>query len=153
MSQKFATKFNYYHHSPASTQKPTEIDIFQKLLKARGEPIQYPSVVTVGIAGEEYVKAELIEGLPSDAAYRHALARLDQHELLPWDKQADEDRLQVHRDGAFELIANMPARASTRLLKGPTKLPASKSLKRNLQGWRYRFWVLLIFSAVTVWPN
>ena len=59
MSEKFAAKFNYYHHSPASTQKPTEIDIFQKLLKARGEPIQYPSVVTVGIAGEEYVKAEL----------------------------------------------------------------------------------------------
>ena len=63
MSEKFATKFNYYHHSPASTQKPTEIDIFQKLLKARGEPIQYPSVVTVGIAGEEYVKAELIRGV------------------------------------------------------------------------------------------
>ena len=62
--------------------------------------IQYPSVVTVGIAGEEYVKAELIEGLPSDAAYRHALARLDQHTLVPWDKDADEERLQVHRDGA-----------------------------------------------------
>ena len=40
MSEKFA-KFNYYHHSPASTQKPTEIDIFQKLLKARGEPTVY----------------------------------------------------------------------------------------------------------------
>jgi len=134
MSQKFATKFNYYHHSPASTQKPTEIDIFQKLLKARGEPIQYPSVVTVGIAGEEYVKAELIEGLPSDAAYRHALARLDQHELLPWDKQADEDRNQVHRDGAHEANCQHASEGINTALKGANQITGQQKLEKKFAG-------------------
>ena len=133
MSEKFA-KFHYNHHSPASTQKPTEIDIFQKLLKARGEPVQYPSVVTVGIAGEEYVKAELIERLPSDAAYRHALARLDQHTLVPWDLEADEARLQVHRDGAFELICQHASEGINTALKGANRITGQQKLEKNFAG-------------------
>ena len=62
MSDLFATKFNYYHHSPSAVQKPTEVDMFQKILKARGEKLYYGSPATVGRAVEDYVSAVAIEG-------------------------------------------------------------------------------------------
>jgi len=57
MSDLFATKFNYYHHSPSAVQKPTEVDMFQKILRARGEKLYYGSPATVGRAVEDYVSA------------------------------------------------------------------------------------------------
>ena len=67
----FATKFNYYHHSPSAVQKPTEVDMFQKILKARGEKLYYGSPATVGRAVEDYVSAVAIEGM--DKAVTRAL--------------------------------------------------------------------------------
>lgn len=44
MSDTFQ-KFHYRHHSPSAVQKPLEIDIFQKVLRARGESMQFGSPV------------------------------------------------------------------------------------------------------------
>jgi hypothetical protein len=55
MSDLFATKFNYYHHSPSAVQKLTEVDMFQKILRARGDKMFYGSPATVGRAVEDYV--------------------------------------------------------------------------------------------------
>ena len=60
MSDLFATKFNYYHHSPSAVQKPTEVDMFQKILRARGDKMYYGSPATVGRAVEDYVSAVAI---------------------------------------------------------------------------------------------
>ena len=103
MSDLFATKFNYYHHSPSAVQKPTEVDMFQKILKARGEKLYYGSPATVGRAVEDYVSAVAIDGQSSDEALRHATSVLDGHELLPWDREADKGRLDVHRGDPLEV--------------------------------------------------
>ena len=58
----FATKFNYYHHSPSAVQKPTEVDMFQKILRARGEKLYYGSPATVGRAVEDYVSRRCHRG-------------------------------------------------------------------------------------------
>ena len=60
MSDLFATKFNYYHHSPSAVQKPTEVDMFQKILRARGDKMYYGSPATVVRAVEDYVSAVAI---------------------------------------------------------------------------------------------
>ncbi len=56
-------KFHYHHHSPSAVQRPLEIDIFQKALRARGESMQFGSPVAVGRAVEDYTSASAIDGL------------------------------------------------------------------------------------------
>ena len=63
MSDTFQ-KFHYFHRNPSAVQRPLEIDIFQKLLRARGESMQFGSPVAVlGRAVEDYVTASVIDGL------------------------------------------------------------------------------------------
>ena len=69
MSDLFATKFNYYHHSPSAVQKPTEVDVFQKILRARGDKMYYGSPATVGRAVEDFVSAVLIDGHRTDIIF------------------------------------------------------------------------------------
>ena len=52
-------KFHYRHHSPSAVQKPLEIDIFQKVLRARGASMQFGSPVAVGRAVEDYTSASV----------------------------------------------------------------------------------------------
>ena len=61
-------KFHYFHHSPSAVQRPLEIDIFQKVLRARGESMQFGSPVAVGRAVEDYVSASVIDGLGASDA-------------------------------------------------------------------------------------
>ena len=95
----YADRFGYYHHSPSAVQKPLEIDIFQKALKRRGETLYFGSPVAVGRGVEDYVSAMLIDGQSKGEAARHAMAALDAHELVPWDSEGDQQRLDCHRDG------------------------------------------------------
>ena len=99
----YADRFGYYHHSPSAVQKPLEIDIFRKALKRPGEALEFGSPVAVGRGVEDYVLAMLIDGQSEGEAARHAMAALDAHELVPWDREADQQRLDCHRD----LIATM----------------------------------------------
>jgi hypothetical protein len=121
MSDLFATKFNYYHHSPSAVQKPTEVDMFQKILRARGDKMFYGSPATVGRAVEDYVSAVAIDGQSADEALRHATSVLDAHELLPWDSEADKGRLDVHRGDPLEAIAKNALETANKI-EGQEKL-------------------------------
>lgn len=96
--QQFAERFGYYHHSPSAVQKPLEIDIFQKHLRRQKAPLHFGSPVAVGRAVEAYAAAMLIDGQGAAEASRHAMTELDAHELVPWDREADRARLDIHRD-------------------------------------------------------
>ena len=91
----YADRFGYYHHSPSAVEKPLEIDIFQKALKRRGETLYFGSPVAVGRGVEDYVSAMLIDGQSEGEAARHAMAALDAHELVPWDSEAEQQRLDI----------------------------------------------------------
>ena len=86
-------KFHYRHHSPSAVQKPLEIDIFQKVLRARGASLQFGSPVAVGRAVEDYVSASVIDGQGASDALRHAMTALDAHEAVAWDLEGDQQRL------------------------------------------------------------
>ena len=79
-------KFHYRHHSPSAVQKPLEIDIFQKVLRARGASMRFGSPVAVGRAVEDYVSASVIDGLGPSEALRHAMTALDAQEVIAWDR-------------------------------------------------------------------
>ena len=113
-------KFHYRHHSPSAVQKPLEIDIFQKVLRARGESMQFGAPVAVGRAVEDYTTASVIDGLGASEALRHAMTALDAHEEIAWDRDNDQQRLDLHRD-ILETIALHALRALGRHLRVPTR--------------------------------
>jgi hypothetical protein len=139
MSDLFATKFNYYHHSPSAVQKPTEVDMFQKILRARGDKMFYGSPATVGRAVEDYVSAVAIDGQSHDEALRHATSVLDAHELLPWDSEADKGRLDVHRGDPLEAIAKNALAGIEKALETANKIEGQEKLTKRYGGLALEF--------------
>ena len=134
MSEMFANKFNYYHHSPSAVQKPTEVDMFQKILKARGEKIFYGSPATVGRAVEDFVSAVAIDGMSEDEALRHAASVLDAHELVPWDSDDDKARLDIHRGEVLEAISKNALEGIQTALQKANQIQGQEKLTKRYGG-------------------
>ena len=129
----YAYGFGYFHHRPSAVQKPLEIDIFQKVLKRRGEILYFGSPVAVGRGVEDYVSAMLIDGQSEGQAARHAMAALDVHELVPWDREADQRRLDIHRD----IIATMGENARqgvAKALAGANQITGQERMDKKYAG-------------------
>lgn len=140
----YADRFGYFHHSPSAVQKPLEIDIFQKALKRRGETLYFGSPVAVGRGVEDYVSAMLIDGQSEGEAARHAMAALDAHKLVPWDREADQQRLDCHRD----IISTMGENARqgvAEALSGANQITGQERLERDYPGLALSFMGYLDF--------
>jgi hypothetical protein len=153
MSDLFANKFNYYHHSPSAVQKPTEVDMFQKILGARGDKMYYGSPATVGRAVEDYVSAVAIDGQSPDEALRHATSVLDAHELLPWDSDSDKGRLDVHRGDPLEAIAKNALAGIEKALSSSNKIEGQQKLTKRYGGLAFDFLGFSDFYGGIWWPS
>jgi hypothetical protein len=134
MSDLFATKFNYYHHSPSAVQKSNEVDMFQKILRVRGDKMFYGSPATLGRSVEDYVSAVAIDGQTPDEALRHATSVLDAHELLPWDSESEKGRLDVHRGDPLEAIAKNALAGIEKVLSSANKIEGQEKLTKRYGG-------------------
>lgn len=73
----WALRFNYDHHSPSGLRVPF---VKQLLSKTHPEVKDPPGVrMIAGKAGEVSATGPVIDGVPDDQAFRHALSRLDGH--------------------------------------------------------------------------
>jgi hypothetical protein len=132
-------RHNYWHHSPASLQKPFSADIYQKHLKVEKVPLFFGSPVAVGRGAEAYVNAILVDGHPPESAIRHAMSELDQHKTVPWDAVADEARLELHRGDILQTIATNALEGVREALKGANQITGQEKLEKNYAGIRLKF--------------
>ena len=132
MSDTFK-KFSYYHHSPSAVQKPLEIDLFQKLLKARGESFQFGSPVTIGRAVEDVASAVLVNGMDHKEALRHGTSVLDSHEAVPWE-QNDMARLDLHRGDTLEAMSGYAIEAISQALSKANQIKGQERLDKKYAG-------------------
>ena len=126
-------KFHYRHHSPSAVQRPLEIDIFQKALQPRGESMQFGAPVAVGRAVEDYTSASVIDGLRTSEALRHAMTALDAHEAVAWDRDNDQQRLDLHRD-SLETIALHAVTGVKEALAGANQVTGQERLEKSYPG-------------------
>ena len=129
----YADRFGFYHHSPSSVQKTLEIDIFQKALKRRGETLLPRSPVAVGRGVEDYVWAMLIDGQSEGEAARHAMAALDAHELVPWDSESDQQRLDIHRD-IIDTMGENARQGLAEALSGANQINGQERMDKQYPG-------------------
>jgi hypothetical protein len=139
MSDLFATKFNYYHHSPSAVQKPTEVDMFQKILRARGDKMYYGSPATVGRAVEDFVSAVLIDGQSDEDGFRQSMSVMHAHELLPWDTDNDKGRLDVHDEAVMGALTTNARNGIEKALEAANKIEGQEKLTKRYGGLALEF--------------
>ena len=108
--------------------------MFQKILKARGEHLYYGSPATVGRAVEDYVSAVAVDGMGEDDALRHASSVLDEHELVPWDKDADQERLELHKGEVLEAISKNALEGIQKALRQANQILGQRKLTASYSG-------------------
>ena len=103
------------------------------MLRARGEGMQFGSPVAVGRAVEDYTSASVIDGLGASEALRHAMIALDAHEAVEWDRDNDQQRLDLHRD----ILATIALHAGTGVreaLAGANQVTGQERLEKSYSG-------------------
>lgn len=104
-SPDWAIRFNYPGHSPSGTNRPTELELFDKII-ARPEKLYAPGNANMvgGRAVESYCSAVVVDGMDEKEGFAHALSVLDAH-VSPKHMPDDESRMNLFRDElVFEKI-------------------------------------------------
>ena len=141
----WATKFNFTRHSPSAVNRPDDIEIFDRVIARPAGMFAPPNCnMSAGTAVEDYVNMVLVDALAPGEAFRHALAKLDEHqhpEHLPDDK----DRMDLFRNGVvmdkdthlgthFELVCKNALEGVTVATKGGNWLNDGPRISTTLDG-------------------
>jgi len=100
---EWAALFNFTAHSPSGTNRPDCLEFFEKSF-ARPNKIRNPWPVAphAGICVHDYVTDVVAKDVPQGEAYRHALARYDEHEPVA-HIPADAEKTRIIRNAEYQI--------------------------------------------------
>ena len=100
---EWAQRLNFTAHSPSGTNRPDCLEFFEKVV-ARPGRIRNPWPVAphAGTRVHDYVTDVVAKGVPQGEAFRHALARYDEHEPVA-HIHGDAEKTALIRDGEYQI--------------------------------------------------
>ena len=99
---EWAALFSFFHHSPTGCQRPDHMEFFEKSVARPAKVFSPPNAPMIGgTQAEKHAKRVVIDGNDASESYRHALAKLQEHEPAHWD-EADKAKHDIMLHGEYE---------------------------------------------------